>query len=54
MWVSLVKIRSSRGKTAVSHVGEVLAFLLQKEVVWGMTYKILQTLTEKMDEIRVR
>ncbi|XES76537.1 MAG: CoA pyrophosphatase [Candidatus Bathyarchaeia archaeon] len=54
MWVSLEKIRASRGKTAVPHVGEVPAFLLQNEVVWGMTYKILQTITEKMDEIRVR
>jgi 8-oxo-dGTP pyrophosphatase MutT (NUDIX family) len=52
MWVALKKIRESRGKTTVPRIGEAPAFLLQNEVVWGMTYKILRSLTEKMDEIK--
>ena len=44
LWVPYETIIQSRGKTVQPDFGEVSAFLLQDEVVWGITYKILQNL----------
>jgi hypothetical protein len=40
MWVPLEKIAASEGMVEFSF-GRVPAFVLEKAVVWGITYKIL-------------
>jgi 8-oxo-dGTP pyrophosphatase MutT (NUDIX family) len=48
-WVSIGELRHSRGMARVRQ-REVPAFLVNGEVVWGLTYRMLEKLLELIDE----
>jgi 8-oxo-dGTP pyrophosphatase MutT (NUDIX family) len=47
-WVSLEQLKRSKGKGRV-HQREVPAYLVYNEVVWGLTFRMLNNLLELVD-----
>ncbi|MCW3992009.1 MAG: CoA pyrophosphatase [Candidatus Bathyarchaeota archaeon] len=48
LWVPLDRLRRSRGRARV-HKGEALAYILNGEVVWGLTYRMLENLLRLLE-----
>ena len=48
LWVSIEQLRQSRGVAQV-HQGTVPAYIIDGEVVWGLTYRMLENLLQLLD-----
>jgi len=48
LWVPLDRLRRSRGRARV-HKGEAPAYILNGEVVWGLTYRMLENLLRLLE-----
>lgn len=48
-WVLLEQLKRSRGMARVDG-GEVFAYLVEGEVVWGLTYRMLENLLQLMEK----
>lgn len=54
IWVPYEKIIQSNGKTTLPNFGEVPAFILGNDVVWGMTYKILSDFIRIVETLKTQ
>jgi len=52
IWASIEQLRRSKGNTLV-HKGTVPAFKIEREVVWGLTYRMLENLLTILDKAAV-
>ncbi len=49
-WVPLEKLQKSRGTTELSF-GKIPAYFVEGTIVWGLTYRILEKLTQILEQV---